>query len=517
MTELLDFFNNNRAELLNQVFEHILLTGVSLLLAILIAVPSGIFITRRARFSGSVLGFASILQTIPSLALLGFMIPIMGIGVKPAIFALLLYALLPILRNTYTGIQEIDAPVREAAVGMGMTDWQVLMRVELPLAVPVIFAGIRTATVINVGIATLAAYIGAGGLGTFIFEGINLNNSTKILGGAIPAALLAIAFDQGLAVMQRLPARRLGWVSLSLLLLVPLLGGGYYLSQRQRPGIEAGFDPEFAGRRDGYEKLREVYDIRFEISTMSVALMYKAVKNGEVDVISGYSTDGRIQAFNLTTLEDDKNAFPPYYAAPLVRSATLDAHPALDSVLNLLAGRIDNDAMARMNYRVDHGKVPPATVARDYLDSLGLRRPDLAQGGPEITIGSKNFTEGYILNELFAQLVEGHTNLDVVKQPGLGGTKICFEALRRGDIDLYPEYTGTGLLVLLSPPDSTVNRIISNRQAVYEYVQDECREQFNLEWLKPLGFNNTYALMVREETAKEYELETIGDLRRMAR
>ncbi|MCB0579126.1 MAG: ABC transporter permease, partial [Phaeodactylibacter sp.] len=186
------FIADNRSKLLEQVLEHIGLTFISLLLAALVAVPLGIFITRRQKLAGSLLGLAGILQTVPSIALLGFLIPILGIGVKPAIVALFFYALLPILRNTYTGIQEVDASVKEAALGIGLSKGQMLQLVELPLALPVIFAGLRTATVINVGVATLAAYIGAGGLGEFIFGGIALNNTTMILAGALPAAGLAI-------------------------------------------------------------------------------------------------------------------------------------------------------------------------------------------------------------------------------------------------------------------------------------------------------------------------------------
>ena len=185
---LVEFMADNQAKLLEQVLEHIGLTFISLLLAALVAMPLGILITRRQRLAGSFLGLAGILQTVPSIALLGFLIPILGIGVKPAIVALFLYALLPILRNTYTGIQEVDASVKEAALGIGLSQGQLLRQVELPLALPVIFAGLRTATVINVGVATLAAYIGAGGLGEFIFGGIALNNTAMILAGALPAA-----------------------------------------------------------------------------------------------------------------------------------------------------------------------------------------------------------------------------------------------------------------------------------------------------------------------------------------
>jgi osmoprotectant transport system permease protein len=202
ISQLIDFISENRMKLLEQVLEHVGLTFISLLLAAIIAIPLGIYISRKQKIAASTLAFAGVLQTIPSIALLGFLIPILGIGIKPAIFALFLYALLPILRNTYTGIQGVDAAVKEAALGIGLSKGQLLRKVELPLALPVIFAGLRTATVINVGVATLAAYIGAGGLGEFIFGGIALNNSSMIIAGALPAALLAVVFDQLLALLQ---------------------------------------------------------------------------------------------------------------------------------------------------------------------------------------------------------------------------------------------------------------------------------------------------------------------------
>src|SRR6201990_3552757 len=192
---LWSFMHQESAKLLQQTIQHIGLTFISLFITVLIGLPLGIYITRNKKAAGLVLGFAGVLQTIPSIALLGFLIPVLGIGPIPAITALFLYALLPVIRNTYTGINEVDKTIVEAATAMGFSRWQTLTKVELPLAFPVILAGIRTATVINVGVATLAAYIAAGGLGEFIFGGISLNNTNMILAGAIPAALLAIIFD----------------------------------------------------------------------------------------------------------------------------------------------------------------------------------------------------------------------------------------------------------------------------------------------------------------------------------
>ena len=202
----LDYLFANRGEALTLTVEHLAMVAVAMLIAVALGVPFGILITRRERLGRWVLGFANIMQTIPSLALFGFLLPVPllgGIGSRTAIVALALYALLPIVRNTYTGIHDIDPAVIEAARGLGMTDRQLLWYVELPLALGVIVAGIRVATVINVGVATVAAAIGAGGLGVFIFRGLALVNNHVILAGAIPAALLALAADFSLGWAER--------------------------------------------------------------------------------------------------------------------------------------------------------------------------------------------------------------------------------------------------------------------------------------------------------------------------
>ncbi|WP_419960011.1 ABC transporter permease [Psychrobacillus sp. BM2] len=191
------------SEVLEATSVHIQLVFFSMLIAIVLGIGLGILITRVPKLSTVVLGGAGIMQTIPSLALLGFMIPIFGIGVNTAIAALFLYSLLPIIRNTYTGIKDVNKATVEAAKGMGMTSLQVLLKVELPLAIPMIMAGVRTAAVINVGTATLAAFIGAGGLGDFIFLGITRGIDGLILLGAIPAALLAIVLEIFFTYLER--------------------------------------------------------------------------------------------------------------------------------------------------------------------------------------------------------------------------------------------------------------------------------------------------------------------------
>jgi osmoprotectant transport system permease protein len=200
------FFVTHRAEIFSTTLEHLELVLLAMAIAVAIAIPLGILIVQRPALRTVALGLASVFQTIPSLALFGFLIPIPligGIGKRTAVVALVLYALLPILRNTYVGLTGIDPAVLEAATAMGMTPWQVMWRVRLPLALGVILAGIRTATVITIGVATIAAAIGAGGLGTFIFRGVAMVSDAVILAGAIPAALLALLADGLLALLER--------------------------------------------------------------------------------------------------------------------------------------------------------------------------------------------------------------------------------------------------------------------------------------------------------------------------
>lgn len=200
------FMLQNHVEVVELTLEHLWLVGVSTLLAVLAGIPLGILITRWPVLNKPILGGANIIQTIPSLALFGFLLPAPWIGERAdrlAILALTLYALLPLIRNTYTGIKNVDPSVVEAGRGMGMTDGQLLWQVELPLALGVIIAGVRVAAVISVGLATIAAAIGAGGLGEYIFRGLAMVNNQVILAGAIPAALLAILADVSLGWLEK--------------------------------------------------------------------------------------------------------------------------------------------------------------------------------------------------------------------------------------------------------------------------------------------------------------------------
>jgi osmoprotectant transport system permease protein len=206
-----EFLLRNRGEVFERFIEHIGLVGASMAISLAIGLPLGVALVRRAKLQRWVIGTANVVQTIPSLALFGFLIPVPwigGVGAGTAIVALSLYAVLPILRNTCTGIAEVDPAIVESARAMGMTPRQVLWQVQLPLAAPVLLAGIRVATAICIGVTTIAAAIGAGGLGVFIFRGLAMVNNQVILAGAIPAAGLAIAADSGLGYLQRSIAKR---------------------------------------------------------------------------------------------------------------------------------------------------------------------------------------------------------------------------------------------------------------------------------------------------------------------
>ena len=206
MSALASYFWERRQDILALTAQHLVLVAVSTFLAAAVGIPLGIWLTRRPKLARPILGLAGVVQTIPSLALFGFLLPlplIGGIGARTAIVALLVYAMLPLLRNTYAGILSVDPAIVEAATGLGMTPRQRLWWVELPLALPVVLAGVRIATVVSIGLATIAAAIGAGGLGVLIYRGIAIMDNRQILAGAVPAALLALAADGLLGAVER--------------------------------------------------------------------------------------------------------------------------------------------------------------------------------------------------------------------------------------------------------------------------------------------------------------------------
>ncbi|MGD9040603.1 MAG: glycine betaine ABC transporter substrate-binding protein, partial [Desulfobacteraceae bacterium] len=301
--------------------------------------------------------------------------------------ALTLYALLPIVRNTLTGLEGVPPEVTEAARGMGMTEYQEFKMVRIPLATPVIVAGIRTAAVVSVGIATLSAFIGAGGLGQFINRGLALSNTSLILLGAIPAGLLALIVDFSIGAF--------GWA----------------------------LRPERKRERKGL--------VKAILRPLALAMPILLVLVGVFSYYTRPSAGGHLTA---------------------------------------------------------HSKIQTGTIR----------------------IATKNFTEQIILGEIMSQLIEARTDLSVERRFNLGGTMICHEALINGQIDLYAEYTGTGLTAILKEP------VISDPAKALQVVSRVYRERFGAEWLEPFGFNNTYALTVRALDAKKHGWAKISDLHEAA-
>jgi osmoprotectant transport system permease protein len=276
--------------------------------------------------------------------------------------------------------------------------------------------------------------------------------------------------------------------------------------------LSAAFDAEFLVRPDGYPGLSRHYHLEFagDPLQMDPGLMYMALAEGAVDVIDGFSTDGRIAAYGLLALEDDRRFFPPYQAAPLVRSETLKTHPRLGEVLKTLAGRIDNPTMQRLNYRVDELGERAAEVAQDFLRRENLLKAsgERRRSAQPLIVGGKHFTEQEILGEMLAILIEEQLGVPVVRKLNMGGTMICFNALRAGDIHLYPEYTGTGLVNILKQEAGVDPRQVLSK------VQTEFEKRYGLVWLEPFGFDNTYAMVMKRQRAESLGISTISDLSR---
>jgi len=350
----------------DKIFEQLYLVGLSVLTAVIIGMATAILIKNLPRWQMIVLGGINVIQTIPSLALLALLLPVFGIGFKPAYIALSLYALLPIVRNTLVGLSEVSHRYLEVAKDLGASYWQCLIKIELPLAMPMIISGIRIAIAMTVGIATIAAFIGAGGLGDFITRGLAMNDNKLLLMGAIPAAIMALALDGLFSIMQ--------------------------------------------------SKQKYFQSYKFLYVTILIII------------------------------------FGLFY--------------------------------------------------------LGFYQHSKSTVQNTITIGTKNFTEQFILGEITAQLIEAKTSLKVVRKFNLGTTEICMKALQRGDIDIYPEYTGTAYMTVLHlnyRPELSSNEI-------YQMVKNNYLEKYHIKWLGLLGLNNSQSLAVNNEFAIKYRVKTLSDL-----
>jgi len=276
-------------------------------------------------------------------------------------------------------------------------------------------------------------------------------------------------------------------------------------------GLRAAFDAEFLSRPDGYRGLKKHYGLEFKNPPLQMdpGLMYRALASGAVDVIDAFATDGRIPAYGLTVLEDDKKFFPPYYAVPLVKEQTLEDYPDIKEALSLITHQIDDSTMQHLNFLADEKGRKAENIAREFLLERELIKPlskEPDYGKAAFTVGGKHFTEQEVIGELIALLLERKMKIRVNRKLNLGGTMICFNALRSGDVDLYVEYTGTGLLNILNREN------IRDADKTYSIVKKVFKEKYHLIWLDPLGFNNTYTLTMRKNHAQELDISTISDL-----
>jgi osmoprotectant transport system permease protein len=376
-------------EILQRSGEHLLLVGLSVGLALLIALPLGLLIHGRATWTRLVLGLANGVQTIPSLAIFGLLltVPILGgIGPTPAVVALTLYALLPLLQGLVTGLQQVPLGLQEAGRALGLSAAQVLRHVALPLALPNLMAGLRVATVIAVGVATIGAAIGAGGLGVFIFRGIATVNNTLLLAGALPAALIALVADAALARLEQRLSR-----------------------PRQR---------QASGRRRP-----------------------AAARTGA------------------------------------------------------LAG-------------VAAGALALALLLAAWPGWLPVGGPGGGPAGATVVIGAKGFTEQQLLGELLAQEIEARTSLAVRREFSLGSTFLCHEAVRRGRIDGYVEYTGTAWSAILRQNTASGS---AGRRQIWERSRKLYAAEYGLRMFPSLGFENTFAILIRRSDAQRLGIRTIGE------
>lgn len=517
--ETLRYMAENWRHLLELTGQHLQIALIAVLGALVVGVVLGILASRYPAVAGPLVGTTAVFQTIPALAFIGFVMIFLGLTRWTGITVLFFYCLLPIVRGTYTGISQVQPGVIEAARGMGMTVWQILTRVEIPLALPVILVGVRLATVVAVGTATMMSLAGAGGLGQEIFAGIDRVQNKMILAGAVPAAVLAVLADRAIGALEVLltpaglmpgGARRGGrrlrqWATIGAFAAVSLVamsaagGAGpregvvtigskdftesILLSEMVAQTIEArtdirvvrklnlggtkvnfdglrsgsldmypeydgtayaihlghtepvtdpaavydqvrrefeekfgltwsepfgfnntyalampedlaaqygirtasdlaphsprfvfGTTNEFMGRAvDGYQPMVETYGYQFKsVSTMTAGLRYTAIQSGEIHVMDAYATDGKLRAFGLVILEDDKRFFPPYNGGMIIRQDTVAKNPGLMEAVNLLAGTLSDEAMRELNYRVEVLGESVQEVARDFLRSQGI-------------------------------------------------------------------------------------------------------------------------------------------------
>ncbi len=447
-----EFLQQNWSEIFALTREHLFLVFVSTFLAVVIGVPLGILLTRRKSLQTPVLGIANILQTVPSLALFGLLIPIAyigGIGAKTAIIALTVYSFLPIIRNTVTGISGVDRKVKEAATAMGMTDWQILRMVELPLAAPVILTGIRVAVVIAVGVATIAAAVGAGGLGTYIFRGLRQNDNNLLLAGAIFSALLALFVDFALGQIEKIyqlknlrnetSANRRKFVAVSaavfvgLIFAVPFIADSKFQISNSKSDGENSKQTIRVGSKD------------FTESVILAEIIAQMLEKRGINVERQFELGGNLAHDAL--LSDNLDVYPEYtgtaYTAILKHQPITDTEKVYDETKDEYAEKFNLVLSPPLGFSNDFAILIRGDVAR---------KNDLKTISDAVSL-SKNWQAGF--GQDFMSRADGYKgfarayNFNFAKQPREMDLSLTYRALQSGELDIIAGNSTDGLISAL--------------------------------------------------------------------
>lgn len=437
-----EFIGQNWAEILALTREHLILVFVSTAFAVLIGVPLGILLTRRKSLQAPVLSVANVLQTVPSLALFGLLIPIPfvgGIGAKTAIIALALYSFLPVIRNTVTGISSVDAKTKEAAIAMGMTDWQVLRMVELPLAAPVILTGIRVAVVIAVGVATVAAAVGAGGLGTYIFRGLRQNDNNLLLAGAIFSAILALFLDFALGQFEksfdykkRVEKSRRKFIAIGVLALILAIFGFSFI---QKPKAE----------NQKPDQTIRVGSKDFTESVILAEILAQMLEKRGIAVERQFELGGNLAHDSL--LSNNLDVYPEYtgtaYTAILKHQPITDIQKVYDETKREYAEKFNLNISPSLGFSNDFAILVRGDVAR---------KNDLKTISDAVSL-SKNWQAGF--GQDFMSRADGYAGFskaygfNFTKQPREMDLSLTYRALQSGELDIIAGNSTDGLIAAL--------------------------------------------------------------------
>lgn len=492
-----EFVKQNWSEIFALTREHIFLVFVSTAIAVLIGVPLGVLLTRKKSLQTPVLGVANILQTVPSLALFGLLIPIsfIGIGAKAAIIALTLYSFLPIIRNTVTGISGVDAKIKEAATAMGMTDWQTLKMVELPLAAPVILTGIRVAVVIAVGVATIAAAVGAGGLGTYIFRGLRQNDNNLLLAGAIFSALLALFADFALGQIEKIyslktlenkaSAKTRKFIAVGAAALIFLIFALPFI---------ANFKSEISNSENINQTIR-VGSKDFTESVILAEILAQMLEKRGVTVERNLELGGNLAHDAL--LANQLDVYPEYtgtaYTAILKKTPITDTNKVYDETKNEYAAKFDLNLSPSLGFSNDFAILIRGDEARkNNLKTISEAVPF-----------SKNWQAGF--GQDFMSRADGYAgfakayNFNFTKQPREMDLSLTYQALKSGQLDIIAGNSTDGLIAALDlfqladdrkyfPPYQAVYISRNDKSQILTEVFDKLKNAISTEEMRRMNY-----------------------------